>query len=44
MSLDFLDGWDDYPRRSIDRESTIRAIATWLDGEGDLSSELYRHD
>lgn len=36
MSLDFLDGWDEYPRRSIDRESTIRAIAEWIDGEGSI--------
>lgn len=43
MSLDFLDGWDDYPRRSIDRESTIRAIATWLDGEGDLMTYTIMH-
>lgn len=33
MSIDFMDGWDEYPRRSFDRESSVRAIATWIDSE-----------
>lgn len=36
MNAYFMDSWDEYPRRSIDRESTIRAIAGWIDGEGSL--------
>ena len=43
MNSDCMDWWDDYPRRSIDREGTIRAIATWINAEGTVMPRTVLH-
>lgn len=43
MINDFMDWWDDYPRRSIGAEGTVRAIATWINAEGTVMPHTVLH-